>query len=314
MDRATSLERPNIRPYKIASRISGLIVNRHKQAKSWLNFFISSSVIVAVALRLFVRVIFSSFTLAACTTGPVLTSTPTVTTVVEVPSATPAVVPAKTNPAIVPSATHTVIPTSTATVIQPTQTATSRPTLAASATTKPSSTPETVTCPVMPEGNFASIWQNDAVLQAGLGCPSSGHPRIEPAAWEVATSYQAFEGGLMIWSDHIGWYAQPVIYILYNNGSYQRFEDTFDGAVDPFNGNETPPNGLIEPSLGFGKVWRIQPGVRDGLGWATAAEATGVGRFELFQRGEMIWISQTNQTYIFTNSNGQFVTVAIPFQ
>lgn len=119
----------------------------------------------------------------------------------------------------------------------------------------------------------------------------------------------------MIWSDHIGWYEQQVIYVLYSGGSYQRFEDTFEGAVDPFNGGETPPaGGLMEPSLGFGKIWRNQPGVRDGLGWATAAEVMGTGRFELFLRGEMIWISQTNQTYVFTNSNGLFLTVASPFQ
>jgi hypothetical protein len=37
----------------------------------------------------------------------------------------------------------------------------------------------------------------------------------------------------MISSDHIGWHAQPVVYILYPDSSYQRFDDTFDAAVHP---------------------------------------------------------------------------------
>jgi hypothetical protein len=115
----------------------------------------------------------------------------------------------------------------------------------------------------------------------------------------------------MIWSDHIGWYAQPVVYVLYADGSYQRFEDSFDAAVDPVSGGETPPNGLVEPILGFGKVWRDRPGVRESLGWATSSETPGVGRFQLFFRGDMVWISQTNQTYVF--SNGVVHVFDIPF-
>lgn len=119
----------------------------------------------------------------------------------------------------------------------------------------------------------------------------------------------------MLWSNQIGWYEQPVIYVLYNSDTYQRFDDTYDAALEPINGNETPPaGGFVEPALGFGKVWRNQPGVREALGWATAAEATGAGRFELFERGEMIWISQTNQTYVFMNSTGQFVALTTPNQ
>jgi len=106
----------------------------------------------------------------------------------------------------------------------------------------------------------------------------------------------------MIWSDHIGWYAQPVVYVLHAGATYQRFEDTFDAAVEPVGGGETPPNGLVEPIYGFGKVWREKPGVRESLGWATSGEIPGVGRFQMFTGGGMIWMSQTNQTYVFTHS------------
>jgi hypothetical protein len=115
----------------------------------------------------------------------------------------------------------------------------------------------------------------------------------------------------MIWSDHLGWYAQPVVYVLYDDATYQRLEDSFDSAVDPVSGGETPPSGLVEPILGFGKVWRDQPGVRQALGWATAGEMPGAGRFQLFFGGDMVWISQTDQTYVF--SNGVVYVFNVPF-
>ncbi len=101
----------------------------------------------------------------------------------------------------------------------------------------------------------------------------------------------------MIWSDHIGWYAQPVVYVLYPDGTYRRYDDTYDAAVDPVSGGEEPTDGLLEPALGFGKVWREGPGVREALGWATTNETPGTGRFQLFSGGDMVWISQTDKTY-----------------
>ena len=106
----------------------------------------------------------------------------------------------------------------------------------------------------------------------------------------------------MIWSDHVGWYAQPVVYVLYADSTYQRLEDTFDAALDPISGAETPPNGLVEPMYGFGKAWREQPGVRESLGWATSSETPGPGCFQVFLGGDMVWISQTNQTYVFSGN------------
>ena len=35
------------------------------------------------------------------------------------------------------------------------------------------------------------------------------------------------------------------------------------------------------------------------LGWATAGEVPGVGKFQMFTHGDMIWIDQTGQTYVF---------------
>jgi len=154
-------------------------------------------------------------------------------------------------------------------------------------------------CTVALEGRFHTIWANEPDLQAALGCPSSHHPDIRPDAREVETAYQPFQHGEMIWSSQMGWYPQPVIYALYGDGTYDQLEDTYDPAVDSANGDEEPPVGLVEPQFGFGKVWRNYPDLRARLGWATAAEQLGSGRFQMFLHGEMIWLSQTGQTYVF---------------
>lgn len=117
----------------------------------------------------------------------------------------------------------------------------------------------------------------------------------------------------MLWSNQIGWYSQRVVYVLYEDGSFQEVFDTFDPDTEPLSGKETPPAGLFEPVLGFGKVWREQPGVREALGWATAAETHGVGRFQIFGSGnDMIWLSQRQETYILMQREKRYTVVNSP--
>jgi uncharacterized protein with LGFP repeats len=177
----------------------------------------------------------------------------------------------------------------------------------------PTSTPPpTPGCAVLPEGVFLAIWQSDAARQAVLGCPTSNHPRIEPAAWEVQTAYQPFEHGAMIWSDHIGWYEKPIIYVLYDDGTFEGVDDTFDPNTDPTSGGETPPASLFEPILGFGKVWHERPDVRAALGWATAEETPGAGRFQLFTGGNMIWLSQRGETVVLLFDSSTYAIESSP--
>jgi len=118
-------------------------------------------------------------------------------------------------------------------------------------------------------------------------------------AWEVETSYQPFENGALLWSNNIGWYEQPVIYLLYPTGEFTRYDDGYQpGDPDPV---ATPPADLLVPTLGFGELWAERPDVRTALGWATAPETPGSGRFQLFIGGAMIWLSQRGETYILLN-------------
>ena len=170
-------------------------------------------------------------------------------------------------------------------------------------------------CDPPPATSFQAILNNHPALAADLGCPTSQHPQITPEAWQVQSAYEPFQHGAMLWSNKIGWYDQPVIYVMFSNGSYQRFDDTFNASVDPESGGETPPSGLYEPIRGFGKVWRNNPSVRNALGWATAPEAGGPGRFQIMEGGEMIWSGATNHTYVFDRVGGKvWSDFNVPFQ
>jgi len=83
-----------------------------------------------------------------------------------------------------------------------------------------------------------------------------------------AAAYQPFEGGTMLWLQ-----GSQTIYVLYANGQYETYADTFregDPESDPA---LVPPAGLYQPVRGFGMVWRTNERGRDGLGWALAPEA-----------------------------------------
>jgi hypothetical protein len=217
---------------------------------------------------------------------------------------------AEPTPSPQPSVPPTLPPTATP---PPTLTPTPIPTQPPPTLPPPTSTPPpTPGCAVLPEGVFLAIWQSDAARQAVLGCPISNHPRIEPAAWEVQTAYQPFEHGAMIWSDHIGWYEKPIIYVLYDDGTFEGVDDTFDPNTDPTSGGETPPASLFEPILGFGKVWHERPDVRAALGWATAEETPGAGRFQLFTGGNMIWLSQRGETVVLLFDSSTYAIESSP--
>lgn len=148
-------------------------------------------------------------------------------------------------------------------------------------------------CAVTPTGSFGEIYANNPELAAQLGCPlGSGSPLA------VSSAFQTYERGIMIWVSSVGEGGAAGIYAIYNNGSYQRFNDTWREGVDPIGANLAPPAGLVEPIRGFGKVWRETAGVSDALGWATSGEVGGSAFLQAFERGEMIAVAQNGQIYI----------------
>jgi hypothetical protein len=166
------------------------------------------------------------------------------------------------------------------------------------------------TCVTLPSGGFGTIFSGNPSLAAQVGCPTSS------AAVNVTTAYQTFERGFMVYVSSIGSTGQRGIYVFYNNNTYQRFLDTWTEGVDPELTGLTPPReGLSEPIRGFGKIWRSSQDVQNGLGWATGSEVGDFGGYSLlFERGEMIYLPQTRQTYVLAaGTPGAWSALPIPY-
>lgn len=106
-----------------------------------------------------------------------------------------------------------------------------------------------------------------------FGCPFettlyADHCPVSQATVEAA--YQPFEHGFMVWRTTSS--GDPaLIYAVYDDGNWQKFEDTWV-AGETFDVGETPPEGFYQPEHGFGKLWAAEAFVRDELGWATEPE------------------------------------------
>lgn len=156
-----------------------------------------------------------------------------------------------------------------------------------------------VDCPTLPTGGFGEIFANNPDLAAQIGCPQGG-------VLTLGSAFQNYERGVMVWVSNAS-----QIYAIYNNGSYQRFSDSWLDGVDPVSTGANPPAGLIEPIRGFGKIWREVSGVSDQLGWATTPETGGEAFLQIFERGEMLYSPQNGQTYIL--SGNTWTSIARPF-
>lgn len=154
----------------------------------------------------------------------------------------------------------------------------------------------TTSCQYAPPGGFAAIYSSDSTLATGLGCPIGAPPNVSPQA----VAMQVFEHGTMIWV------SSPFehIYVMFEDGTYLRYDDLFDPTVDPESGGEIPPANLVEPVRGFGKIWRTAPGVRERLGWATQQELAGTANVLNFERGSMISASLRSDIVVLVQQGG----------
>ncbi len=238
---------------------------------------------------------------ATATNTPTATVTPTITVTVT-PSAT-ITETATSTPTITPTATETLAPTADNEGIA------ALVALAAQATILPEqlqpvivpttpgllpTAPITSLCSYAPGGGFGVVYQSDPTLNAQLGCATA------TSALAMNSANQLYERGEMFWLEGPPGY----IYALFNTGRYQRFDDTYNAAVDPVSGGETPPTGLKEPIRGFGKIWRSFQEVRTGLGWATTDENGGQATMQPFERGQMVYLPQRGQIIIMVFDAG----------
>ena len=112
-----------------------------------------------------------------------------------------------------------------------------------------------------PQMSFQAFAPVAAPAQAFLGCPAG-------SAEGGYAATQPFQQGRMFWRED-----QRVIYVLTADGQWFWTADTWDESQPAYDASLTPPEGLIQPVRGFGKVWREQlGGPTAAIGWATQPE------------------------------------------
>lgn len=189
----------------------------------------------------------------------------------------------------------------------PTATPTLKPAFTFTPSPSPTETPTpefTVTilgiCDHRPEGVFLEVYSSDPGLPTSLGCPTSPPDSEDPpTTWPTRAIYQSLERGHLLWLSNIGWYEGKVIYVMLDDLTYTRHDDTFDPDVDPSSGRYRPPEGLYEPIDALGKIWRTVPGLKEQLGYGTAPPVVVDTRMQMFQYGEMVHIPQVEVVFVF---------------
>ena len=118
-------------------------------------------------------------------------------------------------------------------------------------------------CAVDPAPRFAAAWE---MYADQLGCA------LNEAHAQAAAS-QGFERGFLLWRED-----PDYVYVMHDDGRlglypmsvYPESVRRNPPGADP---SIVPPSGLLQPVRGFGLVWRDNPEVRDGVGWALENEA-----------------------------------------
>lgn len=110
------------------------------------------------------------------------------------------------------------------------------------------------------DSNWVSCHDDNFFFGPASGCPRS-------ASETVYGAYQPFEQGQMIWFSDT-----DAFFVLHNDGSWRVFQRS---AIDTFPDNpigDAPPDGLISPISGFGRIWGSVRDIRDRIGWGLQRE------------------------------------------
>lgn len=143
-------------------------------------------------------------------------------------------------------------------------------------TPTPQVVPTPTPCALSPAEPFAAAYADEEVA-ARLACPVA-------EATVTGAAFQPFERGLMFW--RADW---RDIDLLHTDGWWAGYDDTWDESQPPDDPSLTPPEGLLQPIRGFGKVWREQlGGPQASVGWALEPERGYEMLVQSFGNGEML--------------------------
>jgi hypothetical protein len=149
------------------------------------------------------------------------------------------------------------------------------------ATTIPIATLE-VTPLDLAAGGTVPPTETPAPLTPSVTPPPTAYPT--PVFQQIQVAEQLFEHGRMFW-------LQPIdqIWVLVvtgeGHGTWTVYDNTHVEGEPESDPNIVPPEGLLQPVRGFGKLWREVAQVRNQLGWAVTPEFGYVSRYEFHAGG-----------------------------
>ncbi|PJF41056.1 MAG: hypothetical protein CUN54_02835 [Phototrophicales bacterium] len=134
---------------------------------------------------------------------------------------------------------------------------------------------------------------------------------LAPTVAEIQIAEQVFEGGRMIWIEPTG-----QIWVMLvdeeGGGRWLVFEDTFVEGEPEIDPSIQPPEGLLQPMRGFGKLWRENPELREALGWAVTPEFGFVSDYrydpggEFDENGELVFLPGEHTLFTLNGELLQF--------
>lgn len=148
-------------------------------------------------------------------------------------------------------------------------------------------------CSIVPQNGFGNVWFRQANVRQALGCPTDHEQGF-------SGSQQRFQNGTAVANDTAG-----IIYVLYTNGTWQQYRNTWTPGEPTFNPGIVAPPGWCQPEYGIGKVWRNEPGVSTALGWAYAPAQAISGTTQQYQGGMMLWTAASGVVVLYNNGTFQ---------
>jgi LysM repeat protein len=109
-----------------------------------------------------------------------------------------------------------------------------------------------------------------------------------------------FEGGrVLVYAAMPGYVDQRnTIYVIYNDGTWQSFVDTWTPGQPEYDPGIIPPQDRYQPARSIGKLWRENAAVHAALGWAYGPEAAFNGRFQEPTGYAGIWYNRNPYFYL----------------
>ena len=167
------------------------------------------------------------------------------------------------------------------------------------ATITPSPTPVPECQAELADKIFKRILAQDSSLADALGSQMMPRPTC------VWSSYQPFEGGEMIWRSDVLYPTD--IYVLFSSGEWKSFKSNYKSGSPLRSCDAKPSKGnLLQPILGFGKVWCDQD-LMGNLGYAVVEEKPLDRPRQTFENGWLILIN--NSVYVLFDEKGTWMGI-----